>query len=84
MLDLGFSYQDCVEKSDEVLWKIDDLLIEGAHLDLDRPLPFPHGAIEVVVAPEDRDEAVEVLRLASIARVRKAHRREEEEQIEQG
>lgn len=38
MLNLGFSYHDCLEKSDEVLWKVDDLLVEGALLDLDRTL----------------------------------------------
>ena len=37
MLDLGYSYQECVEKSDKVLWTLDDLLLEGAQLDLDRP-----------------------------------------------
>ena len=37
MLDLGYSYDECIEKSDEVLWKLDDLLLEGTRLDLSRP-----------------------------------------------
>ena len=38
MLDLGYTYHECVEKSDEVLWKLDDLLPKGTKLELDRPV----------------------------------------------
>jgi len=46
MLEFDFSYHDCLEKSDEVLWKIDDLLIEGALLDLDRAL-LPESMVRI-------------------------------------
>ena len=47
MLDLGYSYHECIEKSDEVLWKLDDLLLEDAQIDLDRPsLPESMARVE--------------------------------------
>jgi len=57
MLNLGFGYHDCVEKSDEVLWKIDDLLVEGALIDLDRPLlPESMARIETLGFLTEREQ----------------------------
>jgi len=64
MLDLGYSYQECVEKSDKVCWTLDDLLLEGARLDLDRySMPESMARVEAL----DFLTAAERLQLNQIA-----------------